>query len=443
MTEQTRSLVVAGALVGLVLSVVSLSTGPPTGFGGAIAVGVVVFTLFALTLARRPVWLPVVALAITVRLPFATFLPIHDDSGFYFAAASRLAAGDLAFSPHLGVEGIMAVFILLFGESGANIASFTASIGSVVLVGLISEELFDSRTAGLASAFVFAILPLHVNFSSWAYTEPIALFFFSVAMYFLIREQYVFGLALTGAVLFMRIEYALLILLPYATLRLVDRSAIRYVPLVTGFVPPTAILVARYVLGLSPERLADILSTLPTPMFSTTFLQTFIKNPFAILTENILFYAPHFLYWGVPYWEVVLLNPLLPLLAVYGLYRIISRVRYVTLIFIATIGLVVVSFFYREVIAGGYETFSIPFVLAFGALTIVILMAGARSRNKMLEPLLATLPYHGILAYLYLAPRYMLPLGVIYSLYAGYGLAQAYQILVVPDEWVVELRRPI
>ncbi|MUV88781.1 hypothetical protein GJ629_01840 [Halapricum sp. CBA1109] len=119
-----------------------------------------------------------VALAVVARVPYATLTPSHDDSAIYLADVERIALeGSLAVSEleHLGVELVMALFYLVFGQSGPNLALLAAVLATVPAMGLAARSLFDSERAGIATAFVVVILPLDIFYSSRLLMEPISL----------------------------------------------------------------------------------------------------------------------------------------------------------------------------------------------------------------------------------------------------------------------------
>ena len=391
-----------------------------------------------------PIWGTILVLSVVVRLPYATFRPVHDDSPVYFEAASQLLAGQTEFSAHLFVEVVMAVFILLFGVAGANVASFTASVAVVPVTGMAARSLFDSTRAGYATAVVVALNPIHVYYSSWAYTEPISLFFFVLSLNYLVRHWIRAGVVVASLVVLMRLEYAVLILAPLATLRTFDSRVVRVV--VTTL--PVAIFSALVAfLSFSPGSRLTIQRLLPrrlmSPLFSTSSITEFITVPVGRMTRNILFYAPHGLYWGVPYFETELVNPVLPLLFLVGVYMVIPRVRYAVLGIVALFLTVIGLFLFRELVSGTLYTSSVQLVLfvLFVGLVLVCIASGISDRR--LDPLRSTVPYLVLLGVLYLGPRYILPVALVMSMYAGYGMSVIYEQFSTRPFATFEIRRPL
>lgn len=379
----------------------------------------------------------VILLGIVVRLPFAVLQPIHDDSPIYYANAAQLAEGSIVFTGHVGVELVMAIFVFVFGSSGANIASFTAAIATIPIVGATAAHHFSSRRVGVAAAAAIAIAPLHIYFSWWAYTEPIAICFFSITLYTIVRGHYGWAIFLIGVTFFMRAEYAVLILTPLLLLRLSNRTWQRY-----GIVGSPVVTAGILMLGtvLSPERsvITIVSDLLNTPLYSVTFFQSLSANPLGKVSTNVLFYAPHFLHWGVPYWEASLVNPILPVLFIVGTISLLQKTRLAQYGVLLAFSSVVVTFLLRELSILSSQTLVVwSILLLFGGFCLLLLV-GPMSAPQF-EPLFALVPYTMLLLVLYLAPRYLMPIVIVGSLYVGLGLVRLYDVVVTEDSWTVRI----
>ncbi|WP_188853176.1 hypothetical protein [Haloarcula argentinensis] len=401
-------------LISLVLSLLIL-------FGGAAL------------LCRSRVWFGILIVSILVRLPYTVLRPVHDDSSIYVGRALDLLEGQVVISGHIGVEAIMALFLGLFGQMGGNLASFAASLATVWLAGRTATVLFNSRRAGQAAGFVLAVTPLHINFSWWAYTEPIAVCFFTLSLYFLVSRRYAAGAAIGVIVLFMRLEYLFLILAPLAGLYAFSENRFRHVfvlgPLL-GLVG--TILFYQLPSGNSPIIAIRTLVSMPS-LFSTGFFVGLSQAPVEHTVRNLQFYTPHFLHWGVPYFESPLVNPILPVLFIIGVIALLPRVRYARLLPLTSAIVIAAAFVHRELTVGkgliGPSTGLIAGLYTGVFVALVVLVV--QSSDRRLFPLFATIPYLCLLAILYLAPRYLLPMAVVGSLYAGYGLKTILDMVVI------------
>ncbi|AUG47888.1 hypothetical protein BVU17_10305 [Haloarcula taiwanensis] len=390
----------------------------------------------AALLCRSRAWFAILLVGILVRLPYTVLKPVHDDSSVYVGRALNLLEGQITISGHIGVEAIMALFLGLFGQMGGNLASFVASLATVWLVGRTATVLFDSPRAGHAAGFVLAVTPLHINFSWWAYTEPIAVCFFTLSLYFFVSRRYVAGAAVGIIVFFMRLEYLFLLLAPLAGLYAFSEDRFRHVfvlgPLL-GFVG--VILLYQLSSGDSPVVTVRTLVSMPS-LFSTGFFVGLSNAPLEHTVRNLQFYAPHFLHWGVPYFEFVLVNPLLPVLFLIGVVALLPRVRYARILPVTIAIIIAAAFMYRELTVGtgligpSIELVAWLYASIFVALVVLVL----QSTDKRLFPLFATIPYLCLLAILYLSPRYLLPMAVVGSLYAGYGLKTILDMVVISSD---------
>lgn len=381
-----------------------------------------------------------ILLGIGVRLPFAVLEPVHDDSATYYANAAQLAEGSVILTGHAGVEIVMAIFVFVFGASGANVASFTASIATIPIVGATGAQLFSSRRIGVAAAAAIAVAPLHVYYSSWAYTEPIAICFFSLTFYTIVRKRYGWAILLTGVTFFMRAEYAALILAPLLVLRLSNRPWQRY-GTVGAPVVATGLLTLGTVLSPGRDVITIVSDLLNTSLYSVSFLQSLTVDPLEKVSSNALFYVPHFLHWGVPYWEASLVNPFLPVLFIVGTISLLPRTRLTQYGVLLAFGSGVVTFVLRELsILGSRTLVVVSLLLLFGG--FCLLVAIGPLSDPRFQPLFALVPYTMLLVVLYLAPRYLLPMMIVGSLYVGVGAVRLYDAVVTDDPWTLRIPVP-
>lgn len=427
-------LVATGALLGSLLGVLSVvTTLSPTPAGTLVSLVVLAATgLGAIALARRrPAWLGVLLLAVLVRLPYATLRPIHDDGPIYLSRARNFLTEVTSLAPsiselhlrYLGVHAVMGGFVTLFADAGANVASLLAAVVTVPLIGATAATLFDSRRTGLASATLMALYPIHVYYSSWAYSEPITLAFFSLALYGIASERYYIAAPPAAAVFVMRAEYTLFLLVPLVVLLYARRSRLYY--LLIG-----APLAAFCIVLLSPETLETLMSLTPrqkSHFFYVGFLRQlgFVEAPLEYVARSLSFYAPHFLHWGVPYWEILLVNPIFTVLFAVGVLAALPRAR-ASSISVFLVGIVAaVGFVSRELFLPEV-TYGTVLVSVLVVTIVLVLLAGARE-DRQLQPLLAIGPYLAFAFIVFNEARYILPVGLVAILYAGYGLTWLYE----------------
>lgn len=368
-------------------------------------------------------------LGLVVRIPFVVLAPVHDDSAIYYATAEQLAGGNIEVTQHFGVELVMAVFVFIFGQQGANLASFTASVFTVPIAGAAATNLFSSRRAGIAAALASAVIPVHIYFSSWAYTEPISLLFFSLALYALVANRYPAAAVLTIVVAFMRLEYAVLILLPLLSLQLFGhRITRRRVAGIAAAGAGTIVLVST-LYAFKPGIFLNLFNYLG---YSRTFLNTFSSTPIMRMAYNLSFYTVHFLHWGVPYWKPILVNPLLPLFFFIGVFTLLPRTRLAWLAPVFGFGTIVFTLLIREFF-GIRTSLSAVYLIVICTITLLLLLAIVPSGERRFYPLIALIPYVFLLLILYRAPRYLLPVVIVCCLYAGQGMERLYSTVVTEE----------
>lgn len=418
-----------GCLVGVLGTVVSVGTDlQQTALGALVTLTALAAVAVGTTrLARsRPSWLAVLVVAVLTRLPYVTLSPIHDDSQFYYRNAvtliDGLAAGSVPLDAlsvrYLGVHAVMGGFVPLFDGAGANVASFVAALCTVPILGATAASLFGSRRVGVATGFVVAVFPIHVYYSWWAYSEPVTLCFFSLALYGFITRRYGVATVATVPVLFMRIEYVLFVLLPlfaFTTVRETRLYGAMFVspllPLGVGLFAPTR--VERFIesfTGVSP-------SFLKIQVLRSTLLSS---EPIGHVLTNASFYAPHFLHWGVPYWDIGVVNPLLTVAFTLGIIRVSARNRATGVILALVLGIVIGGVLVRELF--GVEKMYGALVLVGVLCALALVLATESWRDPLMIPLLSTGPYLVLITILYSGPRYVLPVACVFLLYAGYGL---------------------
>jgi len=132
--------------------------------------------------------------AVTLRAAFFTGF-FGSDELIYSEAAYRIVTGEWPVSNYIGalrygVNLPVAMFMKLFGvnELAANLWSFVASVGEVVLVFFIGRMLWGIR-AGFLAGLTVALLPLHVHFAGRLMADsPLAFFMTLSCALFLLGE---------------------------------------------------------------------------------------------------------------------------------------------------------------------------------------------------------------------------------------------------------------
>jgi len=387
-----------------------------------------VATFFVLArFVRRHPWIrAVIVAAVAIRLPYMVLSPIHDDSVLYAERAMLLLDGRFGEVParYFGVEVVMAGFSALFGPSGTNLASFSASIGTVVAVGALGMAVFEEERTALAAAVSAAVLPMHIYYSWWAYSEPIALVFFLTALWLLVRRSWRLATLVAAPLLFMRAEYLFGIFLPCMFLQLTRKSRAYYLPAVAPAAAyPFIFALPRSVAVWIARAVNEVGFDDWIPFF---LLDTVLLEPFTRISENIVFYAPHLLYWGVPYYSLPNMNPVLPLLMFAGIYELIGHDRLGRWGLVIGTASVIVSFLIRETIADTTIA-GIVALTGLGAAFVLILLMDQRERRSELIPLFAMVPYLALLLAVFTASRYLLPVLLVLSIYAGHGAIITYE----------------
>ena len=81
----------------------------------------------------------------------------------------------------------MAIFAEFLGDDGRVYSLVFFSLLSIIFLSLLTFELTNSRMASISVGLLLAVNPLHTFFSKWPVTEIVALFFSSMAFYYLAR----------------------------------------------------------------------------------------------------------------------------------------------------------------------------------------------------------------------------------------------------------------
>ncbi len=126
----------------------------------------------------------VFGLGLILRLHYFGGHRLHIDECLYSGWAARiLEHGDILLNGASGVDKppllmfVQACVFLFLGvsETTARIPSFFASLGSLILVHRIAHSLYG-RLAAFLAVFFLAVSPLHVAYSSAAFTDPLMVF---------------------------------------------------------------------------------------------------------------------------------------------------------------------------------------------------------------------------------------------------------------------------
>lgn len=372
----------------------------------------------------RLAWFFVIGIGTLLRLQYATLVPIHDDSLHYYREAYQLVHQSVLPDEHFIVLLLMGGFMLIFGSMGANLASLVASITTIPVLGAASSRLFDSQWTGVATGLVFAVMPMAVYYASWAYTDPIALFIFSLGLYCIIARKYLLTLAVLPIVFYSRYEY-LTILLPLLGLTFVDRKTTRALLILTLPNVIGSLIIASLfhpsVYGIL-QGIAGSTSFFPNTFYH--FAREHGPNLGLFFASRFDYYVYHFLHWGVPYWHLELVNPLLPALFALGVIASLHRTWYVlgvsTMAFLAVGGGLV----YRETLAGPQYLTTFPELMVTVGVAVVFCVAAIPlcQTQERTRPLSAVAGYIAVLSVAWPQARYLLPVLTVGTLYAGYGL---------------------
>jgi hypothetical protein len=325
---------------------------------------------------------------------------------------------------HFVVLVLMGVFVLTFGSIGANLASLVASVITIPVVGAAGTRLFDSRWVGLGAGLVFAVMPMGVHYASWAYTESVAILVFSLGLYAVVARKRVLALALLPLVFHARYEYVA-IFLPLLVLSYHDSKVMRALSVGTPPVALGSILIASLVNESVYSALQQVAGS--TSMFPDTFFhfaERHGKDLWLFFASRFDYYVYHFLHWGVPYWQLELVNPLLSVLFVLGVVAVHRKTRYVLGSHAMILPALGVGLVYRETLGGsGYLTTVPGLAITMGVTVVLCLAALPLCRvQKRTRPLVAMSGYTVVLAVAWPQARYLLPVFTVGSLYAGYGL---------------------
>jgi hypothetical protein len=365
-------------------------------------------------------------LAVLVRIPYMTLTASHDDRNAYLADIETIAReGSLAVSEveHLGVELVMAAFYLVFGEAGPNLASLTAALATVPAMGLVARSLFDSDRIGVLTAVLIAILPSHIYYSSLLVMEPISLFVFALVLLATVERRWRAVGVLSVLLFVMRFEY-LLITVPLAVVWWTENTHVRRAVIAS----PLVVLLCGMLIGSAMQFDGSSFFYKPYEPYlpvSPAFIGRFLRRPIYHLSLRIAFYVPQFLYWGVPFFSLPLMNPAFPVLSLIGIGSLSDKRRWTRIaLYLLPTGVGAV-FLFREL------DFNMILPSGIVYLTTVILgavvgLAYARIAWTADDPRLAPLsvlgPYATLLVLRALAPRYLLPVFLLGTVYAGYGL---------------------
>lgn len=189
-----------------------------------------------------------------------------NDPWIYYENAVKVLEGDPAL--HMWVFGlgyplITALYFVVFGVSAntACIASAVSGTLSVLLVYLIGKEFFDKK-AGLLSAFIFSLSPIHVHLSSTILSEATALFFslLSVQNYIKFRNTknviFLYTCTIfTAFTVMARQEYWAIVFI-YLTLGFINSLAKKSFPQL--FNPRVIAVVVLFITSFSPQLMYNL-----------------------------------------------------------------------------------------------------------------------------------------------------------------------------------------
>jgi hypothetical protein len=152
------------------------------------------------------------------------------------------------------------------------------------------------------------------------------------------------------------------------------------------------------------------------------FLIPFLLNPLSTMTERLLYYIPHLLHFGVPYWEPTLVNPALSVLAAIGLASAVESHRWKLGIILLSAGVILFTLL-KELLIGPVATgaLGVAIILITGAAVASPTIELIRSTDYRSRPLVTLAPYVVYLFVGYLTTRNLLPVALVLAPYAGKG----------------------
>ncbi|MBI4015346.1 MAG: glycosyltransferase family 39 protein [Candidatus Aenigmarchaeota archaeon] len=255
---------------------------------------------------------------------FSSFYPVGSDEAFYANTARDLLAGK-GYTGNIiapGFSYILSVFYVLFGQNGVAerlIAPIFTMLSSIVLY-FLSRRHLEGKWS-LLSVILFFTLPLTILLSSRMLTEPVAMFFFLLSLYFFSKYTEGKNINLIPAAIFA----AIAVLIRYPSVLLIGIFAIYFVinrnkiiPLLKDKIFYLAILAG--ILVISPLLfLSQINYASPLHMISAAFTSYYTSTGF-----NPLFYLLTFPLVSAGLFPLFILS-------IYSVYRTRDR-RYLWLI---------------------------------------------------------------------------------------------------------------
>lgn len=183
------------------------------------------------------------------------------DEAHYIPAVRKLMRGEAANNEHPPLaKFIIMAGMLLLGDGVGNAAGWRIFIAisgaiSVMMVGLIAQEISSRKSVGYVASLLFATDVMSFNLSSIAMLDAPAMAFSLIAVYFALRKRYVLagifmGLSLLCKLSFLSILGPILVIVVAQSLRGRTKKLDKFPFLFKNLCKVFLITVAVFLLGL-------------------------------------------------------------------------------------------------------------------------------------------------------------------------------------------------
>ena len=127
-----------------------------------------------------------------LRLIYACNLPVNNDEGRYIYDAYLITEGFVPFEDYLTRSPVfiysLSFFIRIFGNTliAGRLLSIIASLLTAVVLYKIGSNFFRKKI-GIIAAILFLVVPYSIKISTFVITEPLQVFFVSVAIFYFFK----------------------------------------------------------------------------------------------------------------------------------------------------------------------------------------------------------------------------------------------------------------
>lgn len=250
-----------------------------------------------------------------LRLTQFSAQPRIDDGPFYLQMTQDFLSGHVTTWGHVASSAVWSIFVSLFDYSGVNVANFFFSVLTIPIVGAIAYRQFESRRAAVGGMAAFTFAPIAIWYAPKAMNEPVALFFLATAIYLVLSDRQSFAFVVGFFLVFMRIEYAILFLLPFVIFHGKTDARVRNVSIAVPILGVFYVF-ASGVIGVPVPLQGLILAPLnDVDLFSPVTFRSLFQDPAHVFVARYESLAAHLSHFGLPYWKLFLVNPLIPVLA--------------------------------------------------------------------------------------------------------------------------------